>query len=326
MASASSLLVLALLQSTRQRPEVQAPPPYPWNIEAQDAIYGHLSEGEFREPIGVFFEPTARELYVADSKNSRIGIFSADCIPVFSFGGAAVMLEPKSVLVDDQGTIHVLDAVRTELRRFNYRGEDAEPLSFTRPAPDGGVSEPLAIAAVTREPQGRWIVAERDSNRVWIFAADGAVVAELAPPIGKQSFGSVSDVAVSNTGLIAVCDQQGAPAVHVYDAKGSMLAAFGGRDIGIDNFTAPIAVEFDENGFLYAVDMLRHDVKIFTPAGQFVARFGGWFSPQTRGRAPGELLYPSDIAIAPGGSIYVAERFGQRVQLFVRKPLPERKP
>lgn len=329
MVSAGSLLVLALcgLQASGPRANApQEPPKYPWAVVPEDAIYGHLSEGEFREPIGLFFEPGTQELYVADSKNGRIGVFDAECTPVFSFGGAAVMLEPRSVIVDPEGTIFVLDALRTELRRFNYRGEGLEPLRFHAPGAQDEPDRILAIAAVARTPTGRWIVGDRDDGRAWIFEADGTCVSELPPPIGQEHFSSIADIAVSSEGLVAVADQRGTPALHVYDASGKMLAAFGGRDIGLDNFTAPIAVDFDERGFLYAVDLLRHDVKVFTPAGRFLARFGGWFSPETRGRAPGELLYPMDIAIAPGGRIHVAERFGQRVQVFARKPLPERRP
>lgn len=324
MASASSLLALALLapQGAGARSEA-APKPerYPWEVVPADAIHSHLAEGEFREPIGVFWEPAAQELYVADSKNGRIGIFDAEYTPVFSFGGASVLLEPRTVVADPDGTIFVLDALRTELRRFNYRGEAEPSVRFTLA---GEGPRDLAIAAIARGPRGRWIVADRDDNQVRVFEASGALAFELPPPIGQEAFGSVSDIATSDDGLIAVSDQRGTPAIHVYDVDGKMLAAFGGRDIGLDNFTAPIAVAFDERGYLYAVDLLRHDVKVFTPSGRFVARFGGWFSPETRGRAPGELLYPIDIAIAPGGPIFVAERFGHRVQVFVRRPLPER--
>ena len=76
---------------------------------------------------------------------------------------------------------------------------------------------------------------------------------------------------------------------------------------------------FDEDEYLYVVDMLRHDVKIFNLDGRFQGLFGGWFGPQTRGRAPGEMLYPTAITIAPEGRIYVSERFGNRVQAFERQ-------
>ncbi len=89
------------------------------------------------------------------------------------------------------------------------------------------------------------------------------------------------------------------------------------------NGTAPSAVAWDEKGFLYGLDLLRHDVKVFTAKGEFVYHFGGWSTPETRGRAPGEMLYPMDLCVDPEGPIYVAERFGGRVQAFTRKLKPE---
>jgi DNA-binding beta-propeller fold protein YncE len=330
-------LALALLQGAgaQAAPRASAKPAYPFEIVPEDAIRGHLSEGEFREPLGVCFEAEAREIYVADSKNARIGIFDEDLTPLFSFGGGPVLLEPRAVHAEADGTMLVLDADRSLLRRFNYRGEPMEPVRFLAPpAAQGAESVPLSIVAFAPDGRGGWIVADQRENRVWRFDRELRRVAELQPPIGAASFGAVSDVAVSRDGLVAVSDQRGvrlteslrSPSIHVYDAAGKLIAAFGERDIGLDNFTAAAAVAFDEHGFLFAVDSLRHDVKIFTPSGAFVGRFGGWFSPQTRGRAPGEMRYPSDVAIAPGGPILVAERFGHRVQVFRRKPLGAAEP
>lgn len=324
MGAEALLLATVLLAQAASRQEKPAPEPYPWELRARDALYGYLSEGLFREPIGVFFEPAARELYVADSKNSRVGIFDAEGTPVFSFGGSAVLLEPKSVLADADGTIYVLDAGRTELLRFNYRGEAEAPLRFPCPVEGDEAPRPLAISAAAIDSKGRWVIADRDQNRVRFYTRELVFDGELTPPPDHESFDLVADLAVSPDGLIAVCDQRGVPAIHVYGPDGKRLAAFGQHDIGLDNFTAPIAVTFDERGYLYAVDLLRHDVKIFTPEGRFVSRFGGWFSPQTRGHAPGELLYPTDIAVEPGGAVFVAERFGQRVQVFAREPRIDR--
>jgi sugar lactone lactonase YvrE len=302
-------------------------PAYPWEIVPGDALWGHLSEGNFREPVGLCFEPVARELYVADSKNARIGVFDAEGTPVFTFGGAAVLQEPQAVFADREGTLFVVDGDRTRLSRFNYRGEAEPPIEFKVALTAQALATPISIAAAARDLEGRWWVADRATNRIWLFEVQGGqgkALRELPPPIGKSSFQSISDIAVSSEGLLAVSDQRGEPVIHVYDPQGTMLHAFGKKDIGLDNFTAAIALTFDERGFLYAVDLLRHDVKVFTPAGKMVARFGGWFSPETRGRAPGELLYPADIAIDPEGAIWVAERFGHRVQMFARRPLTQR--
>lgn len=323
----SSLAVAALcaLQAPAPKP---AEPTYPWELQPLDAIYGHLSEGRFQEPVGVFFEPGAHELYVADSKNGLIGIFNQERTPLFAFGGPALLVEPHALQVLPDGTIFVLDALQTELRCFNYRGEIRAPLSFARPGAGPDSSEPVHLKAFVRAPDGRWFVAdqEKQGDHLLLFDRERKFVRELAPSKKAGEYHAISDLALSPSGKLAVVDQQGTPAIHVYDARGELLAAFGVRDVGLKDFTAPIAIGFDEQEFLYAVDLLKHDVKIFTVKGEYLERFGGWNTPETRGRAPGEMLYPTDIAIAPGGDVYVSERFGGRVQVFTRKPKPEPKP
>ncbi|MBI5362423.1 MAG: hypothetical protein HZA53_04530 [Planctomycetes bacterium] len=349
MGSASRALLLAAVaafaaharaQSSPSKDERVVPPSFPWTVEPLDALYGHLTEGGFQEPIGVWFEPKGRELYVADSRNGLIGIFDDERIPVFAFGGAAQLVEPKAVVATEDGAIYVLDAQQFELRAFTYRGEPKPVLRFARPplvvkaSKEGSPSDApakaakpvgalLRIGAFARDAKGRWIVGDLDEGRVLVYDAELRFQHELEASARAKRFQTPADIAVSSAGLVAVADMQTTPAIHVYAADGKLLAAFGERDIGLMNFTAPIAVTFDEQGFLYCVDLLRHDVKVFTSKGDFVHHFGGWSTPETRGHAPGEMLYPTDIAIDPKGAIYVAERFGQRVQAFVRKPKVE---
>lgn len=326
----SSRLAAAALCALQVPAQTPAVPTYPWEIQPLDAIYGHLSEGRFQEPVGVFFEPGARELYVADSKNGLIGIFNPERTPLFAFGGPALLVEPRALQVLPDGTIFVLDALQTELRCFNYRGELRAPLAFARPGSEAAASEPVHLKSFVRAPDGRWFVADqqKDGDHLLLFDRERRFVREFEASKKAGQYHSISDLALSVSGKLAVIDQQGAPAIHVYDARGGLIAAFGVRDVGLKDFTAPIAIAFDEQEYLFAVDLLKHDVKIFDVKGEYLERFGGWNAPETRGRAPGEMLYPTDIAIAPdGGEIYVSERFGGRVQVFTRKlkPKPEAK-
>ncbi len=355
LASAGSVVFAQQAGSTAQP---RTPPPtYPWETEPLDAIYGHLGEGAFREPIGVCFDAKARELYVVDSRNGLIGIFDAGRIPVFAFGGPAKLVEPRAVAVGDDGDIYVLDAQQNELHVFDYRGEPKPPLRFERPprktvlpktadAPKSGgakdakrdlppktgrvttpaapeqpkpVGAELRIGAFARDAGGRWYIGDLDEGRVLVYDKELHFLRELEASKRAETFKTPVDIAVSSEGLVAVADMQGTPAIHVYDAEGRLLAAFGERDIGLMNFTAPSAVAWDEKGFLYGLDLLRHDVKVFTAKGEFVYHFGGWSTPETRGRAPGEMLYPMDLCVDPEGPIYIAERFGGRVQAFTRK-------
>ena len=309
-ASAVALLVGGLVAP--QDPAV--PAEFPYRFVPVDAIHGHLMEGRFKEPGGVYFDAVARELYVTDMKNGLVGIFDEGGIPVFAFGGRALLVDPEMIHAARDGAIHVLDADQSRVKVFDYRGTPLDPIVF--PAPEGG--PPIErIGTFTVDAEGSWYVADADRPRVLVYDRDLRFRHAVPRDDDVGSFELVTGLAVSAEGVLVVLDYRATP-VQMFDPEGRFLVGFGERDIGLSNFTAPVAAAFDGDGYLYVVDLLRHDVKVFDQRGGFRARFGGWSNPATRGRGPGELLYPNSIAITPDGAIFVSERYGNRVQLFGR--------
>ena len=62
---------------------------------------------------------------------------------------------------------------------------------------------------------------------------------------------------------------------------------------------------------LYVADTHYHRVIIFSPAGNYLEEFGSF------GQGDGEFIYPTDVAFAPDGRIYVSEYGGNdRVSVF----------
>ena len=314
--SATLLVAAAVAQS---RPPPPPAPVYPFELVPVDAIRGHLLEGPFLEPLGVCFDAEAHEVLVADSKNALIGIYDPLGVPLFSFGGDRLLGDPRRLAVGADGMILVLDSTQAVIKRFSYRGVPLDPLAFAYPAQGDVPAGSVRVASFALGPDGRLVVADADRPQVLAFAPDGTLLFTIRPAKAAARFAGISDVAVSRDGLIAVTDLKETP-VQLFDSEGRFLRGFGARDIAREDFTAPVAIEFDEEGRLFVVDMLRHDVKIFGADGVFLGQFGGWFGPEGMGRRPGEMLYPTDIAIAPGGLVYVVERYGNRVQLFRRRP------
>lgn len=81
--------------------------------------------------------------------------------------------------------------------------------------------------------------------------------------------------------------------------------------IGAGQLTSPVGLALgpdDRN--LYIVDAARHEVKIFTTAGDSVGSFG------KRGDMEGEFYHPLGIAISPSGTIYVVDSFHFAIQAF----------
>jgi ABC-type Fe3+ transport system permease subunit/DNA-binding beta-propeller fold protein YncE len=73
----------------------------------------------------------------------------------------------------------------------------------------------------------------------------------------------------------------------------------------------PVGLSVGPDGNLYVPDTHYHRVVVFSPAGQLIRQWGG------KGNAPGQFIYPTDIAFDSKGNIFVSE-YGDndRVQVF----------
>lgn len=100
--------------------------------------------------------------------------------------------------------------------------------------------------------------------------------------------------------------------VLLFDAENRFVRAFGGPD----KFRpVDVAVRGER---LYVVDIGNHQVHVLNKrSGGLLFRFGGV------GQQPGQMVQPTNIAIGPGGDLYVTETGNFRVQRFTAdgKPL-----
>jgi len=76
----------------------------------------------------------------------------------------------------------------------------------------------------------------------------------------------------------------------------------------------PLALAFSE-GELFVADAQDCAVKVFSADGRFVRAFG------RKGRGPGELSFPSGVAVA-GRTVRVADKLNSRIQAFDREGRP----
>ena len=157
--------------------------------------------GKFNHPHGVAIDSDDR-IYVADSGNSRIQIFSHEGIPV----GMIVskdMACPWGVAMCRTGHIAVTDYNNHRVYVFNKDGS----MNFqfgSRGDGNGSFNNP---AGITVDDQGQLVVADRSNHRVQIFQQNGTFVTKFG---GKgQGDGLMrfpAGVAVDKRGRLYVAD------------------------------------------------------------------------------------------------------------------------
>ena len=166
-------------------------------------IFGGFGDevGRLNHPHGVAIDADDR-IYVADSGNSRIQIFSHEGIPV----GMIVskdMACPWGVAIGRTGHIAVTDYNNHRVYVFNKDGS----LNFhfgSRGDGDGLLNNP---AGITVDDQGQFVIADRSNHRVQIFQQNGTFVTKFG---GKgQGNGLMrfpAGVAVDKRGNLYVAD------------------------------------------------------------------------------------------------------------------------
>jgi len=274
----------------------------------------HLYDGYLRGPESVFVDDAREEIWVADTKNSLIGVYSKDGMPLFAFGSRTSIREPRQVAVDPLGRVLVLERDRTRLRQFNYRG---------RPLPDivpPGLPGKKFISAFAFGPDGTLYVGETSASEILVYDYPSMRLKRRFGSKGDEEgqFLSIASIAV-DAKHVYVLDHTGL-AVQLFDLKGDFVRGWGQHSLGGANFSLPNAIAVDAIGRIAVVDGLRHDIKYFDAEGRFIGHFGGI------GRKPGNVSFPAGLAIGKDGRVYVAERGNSRVQVFeeqqLEKPVP----
>lgn len=124
----------------------------------------------------------------------------------------------------------------------------------------------------------------------------------LAKPMG---------VAIGSNSQIYVADVS-AKSVFVYDAYGMFKLSMGSAD----EFDRPVDVAVSPDGKqVYVVDAggidsARHRVVVYDDKGAKLGEFG------RRGEGAGEFNLPTQVAVAPDGTVYVLDAGNFRVQAF----------
>jgi len=298
--------------------------------------------GQFNRPRGVAVGPDG-EVYVVDSDNARIQVFSPDGAFLRQWGSYCDM-EAGTGCLDPDGN---------------------GPLALG----DGQFKEPWGIAVDADAIGGanRVYVTDTWNHRVQAFERDGSFVAKWgqfgqvpSASGGEGLFYGPRDLVVDSQGRLFISDT-GNKRIMVFDRSGTYLAQWGGGGLTAGSFEEPVGLALDSDGNLYVADTWNRRIQVFGPGYNYIREWPveGWFGTNvtnkpymdvdSQGRVyatdpEGYRVYvfddqgtivatfgrygyesdaftlPTGIAIDPAGYIYITDPDGQKVLKF--EPLP----
>lgn len=108
-----------------------------------------------------------------------------------------------------------------------------------------------------------------------------------------------------------------------------VFAIYGWQD---ERLSAPNAVATDDSGKIYVTDTRNHRIAVFNRSGAFLYSFGKLLlDPKTKKALPGSIVFPSGIAVAENGDIYVTSARRSTLMVFsnqgkLRREIPVDRP
>lgn len=309
----------------------------------------------FNMPSGVAVGEQGR-IYVADTDDDQVQVFTSTGAPLASFGrghghhenkGSTLRLnKPKGVAVDAEGALFVADThndrilklsatgqILLELGRRKAQKKDEEEDHGWRPGK--GPGEFRQPSGVALDAAGHIYVADTGNNRVQKLSPDGTfLLAFELPPVPadgereeedgdceKPELGRPMGIALDGAGRIYVADSSGARAL-VYGPAGGLLMTMPVTWPDKEGVLQPgrpegIAVTADGRCVLVS-DRKSSRILRFDAEGALALAFGEPGKIRDGKPLPKRLLLrkPAGLALDAAGKLYVADRNNDRIQVF----------
>ena len=233
---------------------------------------------------------------------------------ILSEWGANTFALPHGLTVDAHGNVWLTDVALQQVYEYSHDGRLLMTLGVRGVAGNDSAhfNRPTKVAVA---PDGSFYVSDGYRNtRVIKFSPEGKFLFQWGTPgTGPGQFDLPHSVTLDRAGRVYVSDRSNAR-VQVFTPDGRFLAQWKSAAIG-----RPYDVAIGAVGTAFIADggdqptspPDRSGVAVVGPDGTFRERFGSW------GNYDGQFEIAHDIAVGPGGAIYVGDVTGKRIQKFV---------
>ncbi|NLE96205.1 MAG: 6-bladed beta-propeller [Dehalococcoidia bacterium] len=276
-----------------------------WGVENSEGS----ALGEFDDLSGISVGADGK-VYVADTDNNRIQIFSSDGTSLDQWTG---FNKPEGVAVDSAGNVYVADTDNhrvavlssTETVLHVLDGHDAGSDNFQYPsgiavAPDGNT---LYIADTYNHCVHIYTLAEGT------YGHTETIGDYEIPGTGNGQFNNPYGVAVGPDGSVYVADTSNRR-IQKFDADGGYVTQWGEYGQAAGQFWDPAGVAVDSEGNVWVADTGNGRIQKFTASGVFIMTFG------QGGSGPYHFSGPDDLAVMSDGTILVEDSGNHCIKVY----------
>ncbi|MHC5112213.1 MAG: PKD domain-containing protein, partial [Planctomycetota bacterium] len=247
---------------------------------------------------------TSGKVYVADSYNHRIVIYSGDGEFLGEWGthggGDGQFNIPHGLAVAPNGNVYVSDTLNNRIQWFSGTGTYLGQWS-------SGFSIPYGV---TVAPDGLVYVADTVNHRIQKFSANGDYLGQWGTRgSGNGQFTHPTYAVVDTGGNVYVSDTDN-HRVQKFSSTGDYLGQWGTQGSADGYFYRPYSLTIGPAGSVFVADQTNNRIQRFTPNGEYLDQWGSFGSEE------GQFNGPRGIAIDINGNAWVAEVENDRVQKF----------
>jgi tripartite motif-containing protein 71 len=222
------------------------------------------SPGAFNWPRGVAIDNATGNLWVADTKQSRLQVISADCSVFTVIGkagtGLAQLNWPSQVAIrQSDRTAFVADTLNGRVVAYDVATKQPIVAYGTKGTGAGQFQRPSGIAV---DPaNGHVVVADEGNNRVVELSFNGSSFAWVDSYMAGGVLRKPDGVAADASGQIYATDTFNNQLV-VMNPSGGLVATV--KPTGAGAFLAPQSVSVDTKGCIYVSDTYHDRIQVYT--------------------------------------------------------------
>ncbi len=286
------------------------------------SVFGSLGtgNGQFNNPGAVAIAGNGN-VYVADTKNSRIQEFSPSGEYIVQFGakgsGSGELNEPLGVAVAESGNVFVANTGGKKVDEYTAKGEYVRAFSSGR-----------VLGVAVSSGNNVYVLKGESLNAVYEYTESGTSIRNFGRTtegsggkaeviVGPRSI-AVSprhnEVYVTETGKNEESEVKESALVKIFTEEGHYDEGYGAEGAGNGQFKEPAGIAVASSGYVYIADSGNNRVQELNEKGGYLAQYG------TEGANSGQLNRPAGVALASNGNIYVADAANNRIEVWGETP------